>query len=139
MKAKKINFDDIKTGDSVSFDKIISETDMTKFADISGDYNPLHLDEKYAKNTEFKGRVVYGMLMCAMVSRLVGMEMPGEKALLVKECLEFKKPARIGDKLKIKGIIMHKSQVSRLLEIKIEICKGEKLLTTGTAHVKVLK
>lgn len=139
MKAKEKNLEDINVGDLASFERIITGDDLTKFADISGDYNPLHLDENYAAETEFKGRVVYGMLLGALLSRLIGMELPGKKALLLKECLEFKKPAWVGDKLLVKGRVVHKSEASRIIELVIEIYNGKELLASGSAHVRVLK
>ena len=87
----------------------------------------------------FKDRVVYGMFMCTLGSRLVGMELPGKRALLVKEYLEFKKPARIGDKLLVKGVVIHRSQALKMIELSIEITNGKELLASGSAHVKVLE
>ena len=132
------NFSDIKIGDSASFEKIITADDLDKFADLSGDHNPLHMDEKYAARSEFKSRVVFGMLLGAWVSRLVGMDLPGKKALLLKEGLEFKKPAYIGDKILVKGTVTHKSEATRLLDLAIEISKDKELLSTGSVQVRVL-
>lgn len=139
MKAKNKKFSEIKVGDTAFFERLISEEDLLKFAEISGDYNPLHLDKKYAAKTVFKNRVVHGMFLSALVSRLIGMELPGRKALLVKECLEFKKPVKIGDKILVKGQVTHKSPALQLLEITIEITKDNDLLVFGTAFVCVLK
>ncbi|MDO8743459.1 MAG: MaoC/PaaZ C-terminal domain-containing protein [Candidatus Azambacteria bacterium] len=129
MKAKEKKLDDINVGDSASFEETITDEMMIKFADISGDYNPLHIE----------GKVVYGMLLGALVSRLVGMELPGKYALLMKECLEFKKPARVGDTLTVKGSVVFKSQASRIIELAIEINKDKELLASGSAHVRVLE
>lgn len=138
MTAKEINFTDIQKGDSASFSVTITESDAEKFAEISGDYNPLHIDEAYAKGTEFGGRVVHGMFLGALVSRLVGMELPGKKALLLKETLEFKKPARIGDRITVKGSVAHKSEAFRLVELSVEIRTEKELLANGSVHVRVL-
>lgn len=138
MKAKEKNFEDIMIGDVASFERVVTNDDLVKFADISGDYNPLHLDENYAAQTKFKGRVVYGMFLAALVSRLVGMELPGKKALLLKESMEFKKPARIGDKLLVKGKVVHKSQVGSLVELLVEISNDQELLAIGSIKVQIL-
>ena len=129
MKAKEKNLEDINIGDSASFKRVITDDDLIKFANVSGDYNPLHIKDK----------VVHGMFMGALVSRLVGMELPGKKAMLIKECMEFKKPARVGDALTIKGNVVFKSQSSRIIELLIEIKKDKELLASGSAHVRVLK
>jgi len=138
MKAKELKFEDSKKGDSAFFEVIVSESDVQNFAELSGDFNPLHNDEVYAKGTEFGKRIVHGMFLCSLVSRFVGMELPGKKALLMKEMLEFKKPAYIGDTLIVKGIVVHKSEATRILEILIEIRTKKELLASGSVHVRVL-
>ena len=139
MKAKERKFEDLMVGQEASFERTVTEQDVTQFAQISGDYNPLHLDDEYAKTTEYQGTIVYGMFMAALVSRLVGMELPGKKALLMKESLEFKKPVRVGDVLVVKGVLAHKSQASGLVEIAIEIRRADELLVAGSVHARVLK
>lgn len=138
MNAQIKNFADIKVGDQASFSRLITTDDLLKFADLSGDYNPLHLDESYAAGTVFGGRVVYGFLLGALVSRLIGMELPGQKSLILKESLEFKQPARIGDELMVKGEIKHISQAAQLIELSITISRDEEVLVVGSAYVKIL-
>ena len=138
-KALDKKFDDIKLNDSAFFERLITKDDLIKFADISGDYNPLHLDEKYALGTVFKNKIAHGMFLGALVSRLVGMELPGKRALLIKECLEFKKPARIGEKILVTGRVIHKSQALHLVELSIIISRNKEILVSGSAHIRVLK
>ena len=138
-KALDKKFDDIKLGDSAFFERFITKNDLIKFADISGDYNPLHLDEKYASGTVFKNKIVHGMFLGALVSRLVGMNLPGKRALLIKMCLEFKKPAKIGEKIIVTGKVIHQSQASRLVELSIIISRDKEVLVSGSVHVRVLK
>ena len=139
MKAKDKNFEDIKIGESAFFEKVILESDLDKFAELSGDYNPLHIDNNYAAQTELNSRVVHGMFLGALISRLVGMELPGKRALLMKECLEFKKPVRIGDELLIEGKVVHKSKATQLIELYIEISRDKEIVVVGVIHVKILK
>jgi 3-hydroxybutyryl-CoA dehydratase len=138
MKAKDLKFEDIKKGDTAFFTVTVTENDLKKFAELSGDYNPLHTDEEYAKKTEFNGRVIHGMFLGALVSRFVGMELPGKKALLLKETLEFKKPTRVGDILTVQGTVIHKSESLSLLELSMEIRNQKELLAIGSAFVRVL-
>ncbi len=138
MIAKDLKFEDIKKGDSSSFEVTITESDIQKFAELSGDYNPLHVDEEYANETEFVGRVVHGMFLGSLVSRFVGMELPGKKALLLKETLEFKKPARIGDRIIVKGAVVYKSEPLRLIELLMEIRTEKELLVSGSVYAGVL-
>ena len=115
-----------------------NEEDIINFAKISGDYNPLHLDENYASKTQFGNRIVHGMYLGSLVSRLVGMELPGKRALLIKESLEFKKPVFIGDKLIIRGTIITKSQTTGLIELAIDIKQGTEILVTGSVYARIL-
>lgn len=132
------NFQQIKIGDTASFERLITAKDILGFAKLSGDKNPLHLDKKYAAKTKFKEPIVHGMFLGALVSRLIGMELPGRKALLVKESLEFKNPARVGDQVLVRGKVIHKSSALKLLEIAAEILKNKELLVTGSVYVQVL-
>lgn len=133
------NFEDINIGDEASFSRVITADDLSKFSELSGDFNPLHLDETYASQTEFGDRVVYGFLLGALVSRLIGMQLPGKRALIIKESLEFKLPAKIGDELIVKGEVVYKSKSTSLLEIAVTINQQEKILTTGNVYVRILK
>ena len=132
------NFESIKIGHTASFEKLITEKDVAKFAEVSGDCNPLHLNKKYAAKTKFKGRIVHGMFLGALVSRLIGMQLPGKRALLIKARLEFKKPARVGDKILVKGRVIHHSPALKLLEIAVEIRKNREILVTGAVHTQVM-
>jgi len=138
MKAKEINFNDIQKGDVSFFKKKILKDDIRHFAEVSGDFNPLHVDKEYSKKTEFGGTIAHGMFLGALVSRLVGMEFPGKKSLLMKETLEFKKPARIGDILCIRGSVVHKSESTRIVELLIEISTKKELIASGSVQVRVL-
>ena len=139
MKAKKIFFDALKIGDKAFFEKKVVNNDVDAFALISGDYNPIHMDEQYAIHANFKNRVVHGFFIGSLVSRLVGMELPGQHALLIKESLEFKQPAYIGDKLFVSGVVVGKSQSTKIVELAVTIFRNKEILVSGSVHVKVLK
>ena len=130
-------FDSLKVGDKASFERTISDDDVRAFADLSGDYNPLHTDDSYARTTEFGNRVVYGMFLGALVSRLVGMHLPGKRALFMKESLEFKKPVYIGDTVRVEGVITSASNATRIIELDIRLSTEKGLVAAGQAHVRV--
>lgn len=138
MISRSLALAEINVGAEASFKRVISKRDIEIFAELSGDFNPLHTDEAYAATTELAGIVVHGMLLGALVSRLIGMDLPGKKALLVKETLEFKAPVRIGDELTISGLVTGKSISVRILEITITINSERGVVVTGQAFVKVL-
>jgi 3-hydroxybutyryl-CoA dehydratase len=89
--------EDLKPGMSESFSKTIGERDVALFGEISGDMNPVHFDEAYAKQTIFKGRIAHGVLSLALLSTVLGMKMPGPGTIFLSQSTRFKAPVRIGD------------------------------------------
>jgi 3-hydroxybutyryl-CoA dehydratase len=97
--------DEITVGDSAEFTKTISESDIYLFAGVTGDLNPFHINEEYAKKTYFKGRIAHGMLLAGFISNVVGCYLPGPGAIYVKQELKFLAPARIGDTITAKATV----------------------------------
>ena len=87
----------IKIGDSASTTKTFTDSDVRTFAEISGDKNPIHLDEEYATQTRFGQRLVHGILTSGMISALLGMRLPGPGSIYIKQTLNFRAPVYIGD------------------------------------------
>jgi 3-hydroxybutyryl-CoA dehydratase len=96
-------YDDLAPGQRASFVRTISRADVAAFRDLTGDANPLHEDEAFARRTFFGGTVAHGMLSGALFSTLVGMLLPGTGAIYLSQTLAFKKPVRPGDTLSIHG------------------------------------
>ncbi len=89
--------DDLKPGMSESFTKTVTEADIQKFGEVSGDMNPAHFDEEWAKTTMFKGRIAHGVLTSSYISTVLGMKMPGPGTIFMSLTTRFKAPVRIGD------------------------------------------
>ena len=89
--------DEISLNESAEFAKTISESDVYLYAGVTGDLNPAHINEEYAKETFFKTRIVHGMLAAGMISAVLGMRLPGPGAVYVRQELNFLAPIRIGD------------------------------------------
>ncbi|RLD05957.1 MAG: enoyl-CoA hydratase [Chloroflexi bacterium] len=87
----------IKIGDSASLTKSFSDTDVRSFAEISGDKNPLHLDDDYAAQTQFERRLVHGMLTAGLISAILGTKLPGEGSIYLSQSFNFRAPVFIGD------------------------------------------
>lgn len=87
----------IKVGDSASFTKTVSETDIYLYAGITGDFNPAHVNESYAKTTFFKTRIAHGMLTAGFISNILGTQLPGPGTIYLKQELTFLAPVHIGD------------------------------------------
>jgi 3-hydroxybutyryl-CoA dehydratase len=90
-------FDELSVGQSAEMSRVVGEADIEGFAEVSGDSNPLHLDEAYAKTTTFGERIAHGMLSGAYISAVLGTKLPGPGAIYLAQSLRFRRPVRIGD------------------------------------------
>lgn len=90
-------FDQLAVGDAAEFSKTISEADVYLYAGVSGDLNPAHINEAYAKGTFFKNRIAHGMLTASFISAVIGMQLPGPGTIYMGQNLNFLAPVRIGD------------------------------------------
>ena len=132
------SFDEIAIGLKHSFDVIINDEIVDNFAKISGDFNPLHMDEQYAIKTKFGKRVCHGMLLSSFFSRLVGMYLPGKNALYFSQNLNFVGPCFIGDQVTVKGEVIDKSESTKIIKLETTIKNQDgKSLIEGTAQVLV--
>lgn len=95
MQGKMIS--ELKVGDTAEFTKTVTETDIALFAGITGDQNPVHMNEEWAKKTRFGGRIAHGMLAAGLLSGVVGMHLPGPGTIYVSQEIRFLAPIRIGD------------------------------------------
>lgn len=95
MKKKTIR--DIKVGDSDSFTKTVTEADVYNFAGVSGDFNPAHINETYAKETMFKGRIAHGVLSVSFISTVIGTLLPGPGSIYLSQEVKFLKPVYFND------------------------------------------
>jgi 3-hydroxybutyryl-CoA dehydratase len=89
--------DELKVGDGAEFTKTISESDVYLYAGVTGDLNPAHVNEEYAKKTFFKTRIVHGMLLAGLISGVLGNRLPGPGTIYIRQELNFLAPVRIGD------------------------------------------
>lgn len=89
--------DDLSVGQSASYTRTVTEADVQKFGEVSGDFNPLHFDETYAKATIFRGRIAHGVLSLSFISTVLGTQLPGAGAIFLGATVRFKSPVRIGD------------------------------------------
>lgn len=95
MRGKTI--EELEVGDQAEFAKTISETDIYLYAGVTGDFNPAHTNEEYAKHTFFKTRIAHGMLLAGFISTVIAMKLPGPGTIYLDQSLKFLAPVRIGD------------------------------------------
>jgi 3-hydroxybutyryl-CoA dehydratase len=96
---KAYAFEDLTLGQSARLVRTVTQDDIEAFARISGDYNPVHLDETYAALTPFKGTIAHGMLTAGYISAIFGFDMPGPGCIYVSQTLNFRAPVRPGDEV----------------------------------------
>jgi len=112
--------DELNVGDNAQVSKTVSETDIYLFAGITGDFNPAHVDEEYARRTFFGTRIAHGMLTAGFISAVLGCRLPGPGAVYLRQEVSFLGPVKIGDTI-----------TARAEVVEIDRAKGRvKLLTT---------
>ncbi|WP_271270558.1 MaoC family dehydratase [Aliamphritea hakodatensis] len=131
--------EDLEVGMSDSYEKTISEADVNLFAELSGDTNPVHLDEEYAASTPFKQRIVHGMFCGALISTVAGTKLPGPGCIYLDQQIKFKAPVLIGDTAKATGTIEEIDQRRRRVKMRTDVHVGDKLVATGYALLMVDK
>jgi acyl dehydratase len=128
--------DELTIGQKASFSKHVTEQDVVLFAAVSGDVNPVHLDEAFAKETRFGGRIAHGMLSGAVISAALAMELPGPGVIYLGQTLRFTRPVRIGDQvtanLEVTGIRDDKAIVTLACDVTNQ---DGKIVVTGEATV----
>src|SRR5512132_4065520 len=92
-----MRYDDLTVGQSAEYSKVDSDDDVKAFARITGDFNPVHIDEAAAAKTRFGGRIAHGMLSGGLVSAAIANKLPGEGSIYLAQSMRFTAPVRIGD------------------------------------------
>jgi len=134
----ELTFDQIDIGLTKEFDVIITQSLVDDFAKISGDYSPIHMNEEFAKLTKFGKKIVHGMLLASLLSRMVGMYLPGKYALYSSQTLEFHNPCFIGDKITVSSIVNDKSESTKIIKIESKITNEKKdILLYGEGRIIV--
>ena len=135
-KLPEYSLNEIEIGLKKNFEITITESMLNDFAKLSGDYNPLHMNEEYASSTSFKKRVCSGMFLATFFSRLVGMYLPGKHALYFSQSLNFVNPCFIGEKITVEGEVTGKSTASKIIKLKTRITNEQgKILVDGEARI----
>lgn len=121
---------DFKIGQTESVTKTITDADIHAYAQLSGDYNPLHVDDDYARQSRFKSRIAHGMLIASLISNILGMKLPGTGGIYVSQQMRFLKPVRIGDTITCVGEVLEWNATTRMLTIQTDCFnqRGEKII-----------
>ena len=135
-----MQYAEIQIGTTAELKHTITQNDIEKFVDLTGDNNKLHVDAEYASTTTFKKPVAHGMLGASFISTIIGTKLPGDGALWYAQNLEFLQPVRIGDELLITAEVIKKIDRTKTIELQTDIYNQHKQkVTTGTAKIKLVE
>lgn len=130
-------FEDLKIGMNATMSRTITETDLRNFSGVSGDTNPMHLNEEYAKATVFGGCIVHGMLTASLISAAIGTKLPGPGVIYMSQSLKFLAPVRVGDTVYAVVTITDLQAEKKRATLSTQCFVRDTLVIDGEALVKV--
>jgi 3-hydroxybutyryl-CoA dehydratase len=116
-----LTYEDIKVGDTAEFAKTITEHDVYTFAGITGDFNPVHINKEFAKNSMFKEQIAHGMLTGSLISTVLGTKLPGENTIYLGQNLKFLAPVKFGDTVTAKVEVIEKRDDKHIIKLKTQV------------------
>ena len=136
MELKGKSIDQLKVGDSAEWSRTVTEDDIKLFAEATGDFNPVHLDQTYAEKTFFKGRIAHGLLSLGYISTLLGNILPGHGTIYLSQEVKFLAPVRIGDTITARVEVMELNPEKNRVKFKTICFNHEgKIVVDGAAWV----
>lgn len=134
--ARDVKYEDIHIGDTASFSKTISEHDVYAFAGVTGDFNPVHVNTEFAKQSMFKQRIAHGMISAGLISAVLGTELPGVNTIYMNQTLSFLAPVMYGDTLTATVECKEKNDEKHRIIFRTTVTNQDgKLVTDGEARV----
>ncbi len=129
--------EDLSVGMAAQSERTITGGDIDRFADVTGDVNPIHLDEDYASTTIFKSRIAHGMLTASFISAVIANQLPGPGAIYLSQSLRFKAPVKPGDKVVTRATVTDLKSERRRATLTCECLVGDTVVLDGEAEVMV--
>ncbi|MFW9844347.1 MAG: MaoC family dehydratase [Candidatus Thorarchaeota archaeon] len=137
---KVIKYSDITLGQSAEVVHTITESDIQTFGDLSGDYNPIHFDEEWAKSTQFKSRIAHGILSASFISAALGMHLPGTGSIYMSQSMRFLAPVRIGDTITTRVEVINLNDEKKRITLRTTCTNQDgTLVLDGEALVAMMK
>lgn len=129
-------YEEITVGQTTSYSKTLTEQDILLFAAVSGDTNPVHLDEEFAATTIFNERIAHGMWTGGLISAAIALQLPGPGSIYLNQSLSFRAPAKLGDTITIKLEVTHKQDKRKTVTLACDAVNQQgTLVAQGTADV----
>jgi 3-hydroxybutyryl-CoA dehydratase len=129
--------EDLSTGMSETLSKTVTQADILGFADITGDTNPVHLDDDFAAWTMFGERIAHGMLSAGLISAVLGTRLPGPGCIYLSQSLKFRAPVMIGDQLSATVTVTEINPERRHITLDTVCSVGDKVVLVGEAKLMV--
>ena len=130
-------FEDLKPGMRAIISRTITETDLRNFSGVSGDTNPMHLNEEYAKQTVFKGIIVHGMLTASLISAIIGTKLPGPGCIYMGQTLKFLAPVYVGETVYAVATVKELNAEKQRVTLTTQCIVKNKVVIDGEALIKV--
>ncbi|MFH0860371.1 MAG: MaoC family dehydratase [Candidatus Altiarchaeota archaeon] len=139
MVAKYKSFEELSVGVTASIKRKVTAEDVRAYAEVTGDMNPMHLDDDYARKTVFGGRIAHGMYLGGLISSVLAQKLPGTGYAYLSQTLEFLRPVRIGDTVTVEVELLEKIEDEKKLRFKT-ICRNQdgKIVVQGEATGKAI-
>jgi len=128
-------FEDLTVGQRETLMKTVMDDDVIAFADLSGDRNPVHLSDHFARKTRFGERIVHGLYTASLISTVIGMYLPGPGAVYMSQTLNFKGPVKIGDVINVVVEVVELTEKGRRVRLHCECLVDGKVVLDGEAMV----
>ncbi len=129
--------EDLKVGMSAMFGKTVTEADIMSFAGVSGDTNPIHLHDGFARTSRFGQRIAHGMLSASFISAVIGTKLPGPGSVYISQTMNFMAPVLIGDTITAVATITAIDERRRRVTLKTQCLNGDKVVIDGEAQILV--
>src|SRR5208282_3061469 len=136
LEFRTLHFEDLKLGMRESLRKTVESEDVVGFAELTGDHNPIHLSDHFARKTRFGERIVHGLYTASLMSAVIGMRLPGPGAVYISQTLHFRGPVKIGDVVEVSVEVAELTEKGRrvrlLCECRVDgriVLDGQGLLT----------
>ena len=130
-------FEDLAVGQTAVIARTITDADIVLFAGISGDTNPVHINEEFAAGTMFSGRIAHGMLTASFISTVIGTRLPGPGCIYLAQSLRFKAPVRVGDTIWARATVIELFPEKRRAALSTTVTVRDKVVLEGEALVMV--
>ena len=130
-------FEDLRVGMSAVHRRVIGDDEMRLFADVSGDTNPLHFDDAFARRSLFGGRVVHGMCTASLISTVIGTLLPGPGCVYLSQSLRFTAPVRPGDEVTARAVVERLIPARKRAAFRTTCAVGARTVLTGEALIQV--